>query len=187
MYSHVQSSLDGISSWAIRVGKPSPSISRMVVIEKDGSIYELMFSRDFGVRRKNLKEEEPSVLFLKNTFYQNCHVFLKHAQDDLPSNLRSSGCKHCRAHSLSASPLVSLWLPSSLCRVALSYLSSAIPSEGKNGDQMVELWSQRKWVPSAWSCCSSATSDIFTCGAWDQVITSNQVTLSGGDKQSILL
>ena len=108
MYSHVQSSLDGISSWAIRVGKPSPSISRMVVIEKDGSIYELMFSRDFGVRRKNLKEEEPSVLFLKNTFYQNHHVFLKHAQDDLQGNLRSSGCKRWKARSLSASPLVSL-------------------------------------------------------------------------------
>ena len=104
----LQSSLDGISSWAIRVGKPSPSISRMVVIEKDGSIYELMFSRYFGVRWKNLKEEEPSVLFLKNTFYQNHHVFLKHAQDDLQGNLRSSGCKRWKAHSLSASPLVSL-------------------------------------------------------------------------------
>ena len=51
----------------LRVGKPSPSSSRGVVIEKDGSIYELMFSRDFGVRRKNLKEE-PSVLFLKYNF-----------------------------------------------------------------------------------------------------------------------
>ena len=104
----VQSSLDGISSWAIRVGKPSPSISRMVVIEKDGSIYELMFSRDFGVRRKNLKEEEPSVLFLKNNFFQNCHVFLRHAQEDLQGNLRSSRCKCWKARSLSASPLVSL-------------------------------------------------------------------------------
>ena len=101
------------------------------MIEKDGSIYELMFSRDFGVKRKNLKEEEPSVLFLKNTFFQNRHVFLKHAQDDLPGNLRSSGCERCKARSLSASPSVSLWLPSPLCRVALGYLSSAIPSEGK--------------------------------------------------------
>ena len=114
-----------------RVGKPSPSSSRSVVIEKDGSIYELVFSRDFGVRRKRLKEKEPSVLFLKNTFYQNHHVFLKHAQDNLPGNLRSSGCERCKARSLSASPSVSLWWPSPLCRVALGYLSSAIPSEGK--------------------------------------------------------
>lgn len=104
----VQSSLDGISFWALGVEKPSPSSSRRVVIEKDGSIYELMFSRDFGVRWKNLKEEEPSVLFLKNTFYQNRHVFLKHAQDDLQGNLRSSGCKRWKARSLSASALVSL-------------------------------------------------------------------------------
>ena len=74
------------------------------MIEKDGSIYELVFSRDFGVKKKNLKEEEPSVLFLKNNFFQNRHVFLKYAQDDLPGNLRSSGCERCKAHSLSASP-----------------------------------------------------------------------------------
>ena len=54
------------------------------------------------------KEKEPSVLFLKNTFYQNRHVFLKHAQDDLQGNLRSSGCKRWKAYSLSASALVSL-------------------------------------------------------------------------------
>ena len=54
------------------------------------------------------EEKEPSVLFLKNTFYQNCHVFLKHAQDDLQGNLRSSGCKRWKARSLSVSPLVSL-------------------------------------------------------------------------------
>lgn len=130
--SHVSTEfLYGVSSWALRVGKPSPSSSRRVAIEKDGSIYDLMFSRDFGERWKNLKEEEPSVLFLKKTFYQNRHVFLKHAQDDLQGNLRSSGCERCKARSLSASPLVSLWLPSLLCRVSLSYLSSAIPSEGK--------------------------------------------------------
>ncbi|XP_052495647.1 natural resistance-associated macrophage protein 2 isoform X1 [Budorcas taxicolor] len=40
--------------------------------------------------------------------HTNRHVFLKHAQDDLPGNLRSSGCKRWKAHSLSASALVSL-------------------------------------------------------------------------------
>lgn len=57
---------------------------------KDGSLYKLMFSRDFGVRGKDLKgEEEPSLLFLKATSYQNHHVFLKYAQDDLQGSLRS--------------------------------------------------------------------------------------------------
>lgn len=50
------------------------------------------------------------------------------------------------------------------------------PQREKLGDQMVELWSQRKWVPSAWSCCSSATGDIFTRGTWDYVVISNQIT-----------
>lgn len=42
---------------------------------KGGSVYRLMFLWDFGVRRKDLKGEEPSVIFLKSTSYQNHHVF----------------------------------------------------------------------------------------------------------------
>lgn len=54
-----------------------------------------------------MKEEEPSVLFLKNTFYQNRHVFLKHAQDDLQA-ISGALDVSVEAHSLSASALVSL-------------------------------------------------------------------------------
>lgn len=138
--SHVSTEL----SWwyfflSTRVGKPSPSSSRRVVVEKDGSIYELVFSRDFGVRRKSLKEKGPSekkkkkraICYIPKKHLLPESAYQKHAQDDLQGNLRSSGCERCKARSLSASPLVSLWLPSLLCRVSLSYLSSAIPSEGK--------------------------------------------------------
>ena len=77
------------------------------------------------------EEKEPSVLFLKNTFYQNCHVFLKHAQDDLQGNLRSSGYKRWKARSLSASPLVSLVAKFSLqgC-IGLPHFSHSL--RGKN-------------------------------------------------------
>lgn len=79
--------------------------------------------------------------------------------------------------SLSASQQVSLWLQSSLsARLHWATSLQPIPQREKLWDQTVELWSQRKWVPSAWSCFSSATSDIFTCGAWDYVIVSNQIT-----------
>lgn len=90
--------------------KPSPSSFRRLVIEKDGSTYELTFSWDFGMRRKGLRKEESSVLFLKDTSYQNCHGFPKHAQDNLQGNLRSCGHNCCKALSLSASQWDSLWL-----------------------------------------------------------------------------
>lgn len=44
-------------------------------MEKDGSIYKLEFSWDFGVRRKDWKgEEEASVVFLRATSYQHAHA-----------------------------------------------------------------------------------------------------------------
>lgn len=58
-------------------------------------------------------------------------------------------------------------------------LQSLQPSPQRENlwDQMVELWSQRKWVSSSWSCCSSATCDIFTRGTQDCVIISNHICL----------
>lgn len=169
----MRQSFPDIYSQAHIVVKSSPS-SRGVVIEKDGSIYKLMFSWDFGVRRKDLEgEEEPSVIFLKATSCQNHHVFLKYAQDDLQGRLRSCGPNRYKA--LSASQWVSVIAKFSQQGCTGASLQP-FPQRDKLWDQMVELWSQRNWVLSAWSCCSSATCNIFTCGTWDFVFISNKVT-----------
>lgn len=93
-----------------------------------------MFSSDFGVRQKDLKgEEQPSVLLLKATSCQNRHGFLMHVQDNLHDSLRSCGPNRCKALSLSLSKSTGVTMVAkfSLSKVALGYLSSTIPSEGK--------------------------------------------------------
>lgn len=139
------------------------------------------------MRRKGLRKEESSVLFLKDTSYQNCHGFPKHAQDNLQGNLRSCGHNCCKALSLSASQWDSLWL-----KVLSQQGCTGLPlfSHSLRGKSFETRWwssgvrGHGSLRPEAAALQPLLTFFFFTCGAWDYMIISNQIKshLFGGDK-----
>lgn len=111
------------------VVKPSSSSSRRVMIEKDGSIYKLRFSMRLWGEDKRLERRRGAICYIpKSHLLPESSCF----SDICPRWLakQSRAVDQLMQSSLRKSIGISLWLQSSL-KIALGYLSSAIPSEGK--------------------------------------------------------